>query len=49
MKVANFLAPSKVCTVILDEMTIKEGVSYNPSRDEVEGSEDFGYLRRTAF
>ena len=49
MKVANFSAPSKVCAVVLDEMTIKEGVSYNPSRDEVEGYEDFGYLGRTAF
>ena len=49
MKVANCSAPSKVCAVVLDEMTIKEGVSYNPSRDEVEGYEDFGYLGRTAF
>ena len=49
MKVANFSAPSKVCAVVLDEMTIKEGVSYNPSRDEVEGCEDFGYLGKTAF
>ena len=39
MKVANFSAPSKVCAIVLDEMTIKEGVSYNPSRDEVEGYE----------
>ena len=49
MKVANFSAPSKVCAVVLDEMTIKEGLSYNPRRDEVEGNEDFGYFGRTAF
>ena len=49
MKVANFSAQSNVCAVVLDEMTIKEGMSCNPSRDEVEGCEDFGYFGRPAF
>ena len=42
-------AKQKVCTLVLDEMTIKEGVSYDIFRDEVEGLEDFGSLGRTAF
>ena len=40
---------SKACALILDEMSIKESVSYDRHRDEVEGYEDFGNLGRTRF
>ena len=40
---------SKVCAIILDEMSIKESVSYNSSRDEVEGFEDFGNIGRSRY
>lgn len=33
---------SELCSVVFDEMVIKEAVEYNRERDEVEGLEDFG-------
>ncbi|KAK7465210.1 hypothetical protein BaRGS_00037614, partial [Batillaria attramentaria] len=36
-----------LCAVVMDEMTIKEQVSYNRERDEIEGLEDFGGGGRT--
>jgi len=32
----------KLCCVVLDELAIKENVSYNPEPDEVEKSGDTG-------
>nr|KAG5706296.1 hypothetical protein BaRGS_026078 [Batillaria attramentaria] len=42
-KVACMPATAKVCSVVLDEMTIKESVTYNKEMDYVEGMEDFGW------
>ena len=32
----------KMCSLMLDEMSIKKGLKYDPSTDTVEGYEDFG-------
>ena len=42
MKVSSVSTKAKLCSVIFDEMTIKENVSYNKTNDNVEGLEDFG-------
>ena len=46
-KVASMPENSNLCAVVFDEMSIKEHVSYNVERDEVEGLEDFGQHGRT--
>lgn len=33
---------AKVCSVVVDEMAIKEGVTYDKGRDMIEGLEEFG-------
>lgn len=38
---------ASLCSLVLDEMSIKERVVYNVEKDEVEGVEDFGSLGRT--
>ena len=35
----------KLCSVVFDEMVLKEGLSYNEEKDYVEGVEDFGDQR----
>ncbi|KAK7497615.1 hypothetical protein BaRGS_00011255 [Batillaria attramentaria] len=42
MKISALPESSKLCSVVVDEMTIKEHVSYNEEKDQVEGLEDFG-------
>ena len=38
-----------MCAVVFDEITIKECVSYNKERDEIEGLEDFGLNGKTKY
>lgn len=47
-KVTAMPAGGEICAVVFDEMTIKEGLSYNVEEDNVEGLEDFGN-QRTSF
>lgn len=49
VKVNSMSPESKLCCIVFDEMSLKEGVSYNSERDEVEGLEDFGYIGRSSF
>ena len=37
----------KLCVLLVDEISLKEGLNYNESKDMVEGLEDFGLLGRT--
>ena len=39
VKVSSLPSNSDLCAVVFDEMAIKEQVTYNPKRDEVEGLE----------
>ena len=48
-KVESLSDQSKVCALIFDEMAIKESVSYNAEKDQVEGFEDFGSFGRTKY
>ena len=36
----------KVCVLVMDEVSLKEGLSYDVSEDKIEGLEDFGELAR---
>ena len=48
-KVGGMMEEQRLCAITLDEMAIKEGVTYNPQLDHVEGYEDFGSLGRSRF
>lgn len=48
-KIQCMPANSELCSLVFDEMSIKEKVAYNIERDEVEGLEDFGNCGRTKF
>ena len=37
----------KVCVLLVDEISLKEGLSYDEKKDRVDGLEDFGVLGRT--
>lgn len=49
LQVSSMAESSSLCAIVLDEMSIKENVSYNKERDEVEGFEDFGTGGRTKY
>ena len=38
-------ARAKLCVLLLDEMSLKESMNYNPEKDYIEGLEDFGSNR----
>jgi hypothetical protein len=38
-----------MCAIVLDEMSLKESVTYNVEKDHIEGYEDFGSLGRTQY
>ncbi|KAK7457998.1 hypothetical protein BaRGS_00039119 [Batillaria attramentaria] len=42
IKVKSLPPGNELCVLIFDEVSIKEGVSYDPKRDRVEGLEDCG-------
>jgi len=44
-KVQTMSPTDKLCSLVFDEMIIKEAVSYNLRADQVEGFEDFGFTR----
>ncbi|GFO02557.1 THAP domain-containing protein 9 [Plakobranchus ocellatus] len=37
----------KICALLLDEISIKPSLTYNPHQDLVEGFENFGHFERT--
>ncbi|GFO06525.1 transposable element p transposase [Plakobranchus ocellatus] len=43
-KINSLPSGSEVCSLVFDEISLKEGVTYNVERDEIEGLEDFGVL-----
>ena len=47
LKVQTMSEKDKLCAILFDEMSIKENVSYNFEKDEVEGLEDYGVTGRT--
>ena len=47
-KVSSMPTSGKACAVVFDEMSMKEGLSYNKEEDNIEGVEDFGN-QRTAY
>ena len=49
LKVDSMPPKSRLVSVVLDEMSIKEAVVYNRERDEVEGLEDFGTCGRSQY
>ena len=42
LKIASMTPDSALCSVVVDEITLEEQVTYNKERDQVEGVEDFG-------
>ena len=48
-KVEAMTEQSKVCALVVDEMSIKECTTYDSRRDEIEGLEDFGSAGRSRF
>jgi hypothetical protein len=48
-KVQAMSPNAALCTVVFDEMSIKETLSYNPQTDDVDGLEDFGTCGKTCF
>ena len=42
LKLAAMTPNSALCSVVVDEITLEEQVTYNKERDQVEGVEDFG-------
>ena len=49
IKVAAMSTEDKLCAVIFDEMAIKECVTYDAERDQIEGYEDFGSMGRSKY
>ena len=41
-KVKNFTPREKLCSLLMDEMSIKKSLRYDPSTDSIGGFEDFG-------
>lgn len=48
-KVSTMSAESKLCAVVMDEMSIKEALVYNVEKDEIEGFENFGTLGKSKY
>ena len=48
-RVATFDDQDKQCAIVLDEMAIKSGLSYDATCDGVEGTEDYGHLGQTKY
>ena len=48
-KVKSLPASAKLCVLLLDEMSLKESMNYNPEKDYIEGLEDFGSHGRTKY
>ena len=46
-RVAKMKEQEKVCVFLVDEISLKEGLSINELKDRVDGFEDFGVLGRT--
>ena len=46
-RVSNMQEKDRVCSLLLDEVALKEGLYYNVKTDTIEGLEDFGNLGRT--
>ncbi|XP_072016244.1 uncharacterized protein [Amphiura filiformis] len=46
-KVEKMKQEERVCCLLLDEVSLKEGLSYDRAEDGVEGVEDFGMLGKT--
>lgn len=49
LKIQSMPPDAKLCSLVFDEMSIKEKVSYNIARDDVDGFEDFGMCGRTHY
>ena len=47
LKVSRMDDNSRICTILFDEISIKENVSYNQILDHIDGLEDFGNGQRT--
>lgn len=45
IKVSAMTAKDKLCAVLIDEMSIKSSLKYDPHRDLIEGFEDWGWGR----
>ena len=48
IKVTAMQPEEKLCSISVDEMSIKSDLSYNPQIDEIEGYEDFGSYGKTS-
>ncbi|GFN77876.1 transposable element p transposase [Plakobranchus ocellatus] len=46
-KINSLPSGSEVCSLVFDEISLKEGVTYNVERDEIEGLEDFEVLGKS--
>ena len=49
IKAEGMESDTKLCSLVMDEMAIKERIQYNAGRDEVEGFEDFGLLGKRTY
>lgn len=47
IKVQAMSEQSKLCAIVLDEISLKKCVNYDVRKDELEGMDDFGHLGRT--
>ena len=48
-RVSTFNDQDKQCAIVLGEMAIKSGLSYDATCDGVEGTEDYGHLGQTKY
>ncbi|GFO24972.1 THAP domain-containing protein 9 [Plakobranchus ocellatus] len=49
VKVKSMTPDEKLCTLVFDEMSIKEAVCYDPKQDVVRGFEDYAHLGRSRY
>ncbi|GFN84221.1 transposable element p transposase [Plakobranchus ocellatus] len=49
VKVKSMTPDEKLCTLVFDEMSIKEVVCYDPKHDVVQGFEDYAHLGRSRY
>ena len=48
-KVSTMPPRSKLCAIVMDEMSIKEPLAYNSEKDEIEGFENFDLIGKTKY
>ena len=47
IKVKNMNEHEKLCALLVDEISLKKSLNYDPTNDQIEGLEDYGGLGRT--